>query len=229
MFFAPASFVAALALAGAPATHDTTELRGTRYCEVLAGGLSGLHVALDVYNTIGLNDCPDAAWARLDVARIKAQLGAREVKLNGPRCWTLDAFVGSKLLDATAVEIDGLPMRKAGRLELPVSDALSAGKPYVRHTVRRDTIELFRGGKPVFELIDAGGSVYVMQSYSLQKVQQDLDSLATLGARLHLPAGWRFRTRTPAADLRVRTVDGHATVVQDDFENTYQLAVDEKP
>ncbi len=34
-------------------------LRGRRYCEILAGGRSGFHAHLDVYTTVGLNDCPE--------------------------------------------------------------------------------------------------------------------------------------------------------------------------
>ena len=49
------------------------------------------------------------------------------------------------------------------------------------------------------------------------------DQLAGLGARLKLPAGWTFSTRVLDAELEVRDVDGVAVVVQDDFENTYQL------
>jgi hypothetical protein len=49
------------------------------------------------------------------------------------------------------------------------------------------------------------------------------DQLAGLGARLKLPAGWTFSSRVLDAELEVRDVDGVAVVVQDDFENTYQL------
>jgi hypothetical protein len=82
----------------------------------------------------------------------------------------------------------------------------------------------FDAGTEVYELTDPDGAVYVMQSYS-QKLDPTLsaDQLAGLGARLKLPAGWTFSTRVLDAELEVRDVDGIAVVVQDDFENTYQL------
>jgi hypothetical protein len=41
---------------------------------------------------------------------------------------------------------------------------------------------------------------------------------------LALPQGWTYRSRVLATDLDVAAVDGIATVVQDDFADTYQLA-----
>lgn len=199
-----------------------TGLRGQRYCEVLAGTISGAVVQVDVYNTIGLNECPDGPWRALDVAALRAQLGVPIIVLNGPRHWLLDVFETASLQSATVRDVGGIAMRVAGRVELPLSAAAAGVTPYRTQTVRRDTTVRFEAGARVYELIDDASAVYVMQSYSLQVQAQTLASLETLGERLHLPTGWRFRTRVLTEPLRVTAVDGYATVVPDDFSNTYQ-------
>jgi hypothetical protein len=184
-----------------------------------------LHIAVDVYNTIGLNECPDADWSGLDAAGLARELGTDRVVLNGPRYWTVDGLDGaSRLADPTPRTFHSLSMRLAARLELPLTDAVGDRRPYALHDVKRTTVWIFDAGKPVYELIDPEGHAYAMQSYSIQKTPQTAESLATLGERLHPPAGWKFRSRVLDAELRVPAVDGVAHIVQDDFENTYQRA-----
>jgi hypothetical protein len=50
-----------------------------------------------------------------------------------------------------------------------------------------------------------------------------IDTIADLGGKLQLPEGWSYRTRTLDEDLVVDTSDHLATVVQDEFENSYTL------
>jgi hypothetical protein len=49
------------------------------------------------------------------------------------------------------------------------------------------------------------------------------ESLATLGERLALPDGWSYRSRVLDSELVIDTSATLATVVQDEFENTYTL------
>jgi hypothetical protein len=211
---------------GADAAVDLqSDVRGSRYCEVLVGKVAGNEVLVDVYNTWGLNDCPAAQWAQLDAARIKADFGAAAVVLNGPRYWLVDSFAGSMLLDPTPQLIDGLlEMRKAGVLHLSLADVANGVQPYVALSVQRDTTWVFQAGKSVYELVDPAGKIYDMQSFSVQKVAQTEASLSGLGASLALPAGWSFRSRVVDAELQVVAVGGLATIVQDDNGNTYQLS-----
>ena len=54
----------------------------------------------------------------------------------------------------------------------------------------------------MFELVAPGGDTYVMQSYAqIKDPALTLAKLGSLGRRLKLPPGWRYRTRTltPAA------------------------------
>ena len=213
---------------GAAATltdAGTQELRGQRYCEVLLATASATTVHVAVYNTIGLNDCPEAAWSALDGAKLAAETGATKVVLNGPRTWTIDRFVVGAVLDPTVRSFGGIEMREAGAIDVPIAEATSLGaSPYTETHVHRNTTVEFDAGKPVRELVAPDGAVYEMQSFSMQKaplVEADLDGLA---ARLAPPAGWSYRTRVIEAPLQVTAVDGVATVVQDDLGDTYQRA-----
>jgi hypothetical protein len=47
--------------------------------------------------------------------------------------------------------------------------------------------------------------------------------MSDLATRLDLPTGWLFRGRILDAELVIETTDHPATVVQDEFENTYTL------
>ena len=58
---------------------------------------------------------------------------------------------------------------------------------------------VYAKGKPVFELVDPDGHVYVLQAHDERFT---LESLATLGERMKLlPNDWQYRTRTLSEDL----------------------------
>jgi hypothetical protein len=202
---------------------DLNNMRGQRYGEVLVGkGGVIAPTSFDVYNTIGLNDCPQALWSKLDAQKIKAETGAKMVKLNGPRYWMIDGIRNSSLVSKQIRSFGGLQMRQAGTLELSLMDELSAGKPYSIHKVARNTTWVFDAGKPVYQLISPDDSVFFMQSYSVQKQNQDQKTLANLGSQLKLPKGWKFRSVVLKNNFDVTAANGMAYVVQDDLDNTYQ-------
>ncbi len=202
------------------------DIRGKRYCEILLATLNGDQVHIDVYNTFGLNDCPDAAWTQIDATQVATDTGATMAVLNGPRYWMMDGFEGSTFIDPTPRTLGGLDMRHGGSIDVPLASLGGLGQtPYTPTTVQRNTTVRFDAGRTVFELVGPDGKVYEMQSYSLQKVATQTEAdLATLGDHLTLPAGWTFRTRTLAADLRITAGDGQATIIQDDFANSYQMS-----
>lgn len=196
-------------------------LRDSRYCEIL---YSKSRLTLAVYNTIGLNDCPEASWKKITVDCVKGETGASFVKLNGPRYWMIDGMTNSQLVNPEQKVICDLAMREAGVLKLELSDVLTSSKPYTQHQVDRETTWLYKSGKPVYELIDPKGQVFVMQSYSIEKKPQTAATLEKLGTELQLPQGWQFRTGVLKQDAELKAINNKATVIQDDFLNTYQLA-----
>ncbi|MBI4934422.1 MAG: hypothetical protein HY828_11120 [Actinobacteria bacterium] len=197
-------------------------MRGVRYGEVLPIYLrdDGLHA--EVYGTQMLNDCPQELWARLDADAIAKEMGAVFVKLNGPRHWVLDGL-GAKVAAVEPVlrEFGGIMMRRIATLAL--GDKLPAG-PYTENKVDRGAVFFFDAGKPVYELVNPEGEAYVMQALCIGvDPEMSEERLPTLDERLAMPAGWSYRTRVLDEELVVDTTQSLATVLQDEFENSYTL------
>jgi haloalkane dehalogenase len=205
-------------------------LHGARYGEVLlvTGRLNRIEAT--VYNTLGLNDCPDDLWHALDPEAIKKSYRARAVILNGPRYFLMDkisiADPGEEIFD-----FGGLQMRRLATVPLSLTSLLGGLQrhPYTEQAVRRTTVYVWNQGREVYELIAPDGTSYVMQSYSLQ-VDPTLTEadLPTLGARLRLPDRWRYRARRLEAEWAL-AVDGEAHLIQDELENSYQRVEPSSP
>ena len=225
-YLVSAAFVVLLALGGcgessSSAANELTSLRGVRYCEVLAVVNDGGFRA-DVYGTQGLNECPPSQWEALDPEAIQEDLGALAVVMNGLRFWLIDSV--TSFSEPGEIQFFGeLEMRLIASVALSPGDLTQ--EAYQERSVIRDTEFVFLAGSEVYELIAPDGKVYVMQSYA-QIVEDTLDeaALPSLGEELALPDGWIYRTRILDEDYVVVDQDGIATVVQDELQNTYQLA-----
>ena len=200
---------------------EKSDMRGKRYCEIV---VSKALTRYAVYNTLGLNDCPENMWDKVTIAQVKKETGASFVYLNGPRYWVIDGFKNSNLHNPTIQTINGLTMREAGLLSIKLADLFKASAPYYKHDVTRHTTWIYQSGKPIYELIDANGDVFVMQSYGIQKSPQTENSLSELGAKLKLPKDWVFKTGILKQIEPVEAINNRAIVIQDNLENTYQKA-----
>jgi hypothetical protein len=95
-------------------------------------------------------------------------------------------------------------------------------RPYREQAIDRDTVYLFKAGRPVFMLEAPGGGRYVMQAYAgIVDKTLTYDGLPALGTKLNLPAGWHYTSMVPDKDL-ILGAAGKAIVVQDGLDNTYQ-------
>ena len=197
-------------------------MRGVRYGEVLAMFLRDTGLEAEVYGTQMLNDCPQHLWQTLDADVITNEMGAMFVKLNGPRYWVLDGF-GTKVdvVEPVFREFNGLNMRRIAILSLGTDFSPGA---YVERKVNRGAVFFWDAGKKVFELVNPQGVVYVMQALCIS-VDSNMSeqSLDTLGERLSMPEGWSYRVRVLSEELIVDTTATVATVLQDEFENSYTL------
>lgn len=197
-------------------------MRGVRYGEVLAMFLRDTGLEAEVYGTQMLNDCPQELWETLDADAIAKDMGAVFVKLNGPRYWLLDGL-GSKVavVDPVFKDFNGIQMRRIATI--PIGADFAAGSYTIRN-VNRGAVFFFDAGKTVYELVDPDGRALVMQARCVG-IESNMteESLVTLGECLALPEGWSYRTRVLDAELVVDTSATLATVVQDEFENTYTL------
>ncbi len=198
------------------------DVRGVRYGEVIAAFHRDGRFEAEVFGTQFLNDCPQELWAGLDADVLASELGAVLVKLNGPRYWMIDG-IGVKVNAREPVlrEFHGLLMRRLAVIDLGERPDTA---PYTHVHVDRGAVFFFDAGRPVYELVDPDGLAYVMQALcvSVDPTMEE-GSLATLGERLALPKGWSYRTRILDEELVVDTTDHVATVIQDEFENSYTL------
>ena len=219
--------VSCLVVAGLclPTVSDAAEredgVRGARYCEII---LSQSKLQFAVYNTMGLNECPDNLWKKLTVAEIKKETGSFFVYLNGPRHFVIDGFKNTELVAKEEKKFRYLSLREAGVLHLSLWDIMMGARPYREHPVDRKTTWIYKAHRPVYELIDPKGRVFVMQSYSLEKKPLTQARLSSLGGQLTLPSGWSYKTGVLKQDRELKAINNKAVVVQDNLLNTYQLA-----
>lgn len=204
---------------------EAVGMRSLRYCEVLLIEGGPLEVRAATYNTFGQNFCPETEWDALDPAQIQFDFQALAVAMNGPRGFIVN---GVRSPNGSSTQFANFGNIRMGLVAIvivsPSLVAASQNHPYVSQSVRRTNIWLYDAGAEVYELVNPNGNVYRMQSFA-QYVDASITaaSLPALGDRLALPEGWSYRVRTLTAAEGVAPPDGLATVLTDEFGNTYQL------
>jgi len=226
---ATAAIAATAMIAAVPASAATPSYSiqkgayGKRYCELMLVKLQSnplLHI--QVWNTFGLNSCPDAAWkATTTSAAVKALATANsmdQVSVNGPRWWVFNQIGG--VLTTEVKTFGTITMRQAAVLDLggpPV--------PFVELTVQRTSTWIYDKGTYVRVLTAPNGRKYAMQAFtnmvSSKVTEKSLNTLAS-GSKplLKLPAGWSYKATKLTKQLKV-LAEGTMTVVQDNLKNTY--------
>lgn len=201
-------------------SDQINDVFGKRYGEVLLIRMTQSGPAATVYNTYPLNDCPAPLWDALDAAAIAHDHEAAAALLNGPRYWLMSGITKGAGEPQPITSFGGIEMIEQATVQM----ASNNPAPYSVNKVDRRAVFTFDAGRPVFELVDAEGQRWVMQTWS-QVVDKTLtlDDLAGLGSRLNLPEGWRYETRTLTEPLVVDTTSRVAHVLQDDLTNTYSL------
>jgi hypothetical protein len=216
-----AAAIATLLVAPAAGAHKPLvreQMRNARYCEIFTVDLDPSPTAT-VWNSLGLNRCPQAWWDGLDTGALAAEHGSDLALLNGPRNFIMDrakakaygpvdTFAGKRLRDVATIDLETV--------------GLAPPPPFTDVRITRRNTWAWDAGKKVFELVAPSGRVYIMQSYSRQ-VDPSLrySDLPEIGPRLGLPAGWTYRVRRPAEKL-VLITNGTATITQDALHDTYQ-------
>jgi hypothetical protein len=104
-----------------------------RYCEILE--LEGLppDATITVWNTAGLNDCPQAAWKALDAAALAQELGDTALILNGPRYFLMDETTSET---GGIASFQGLHMQRVATIAVHTPEQL-APTPYTEHSISR--------------------------------------------------------------------------------------------
>ena len=221
------AFVVLLIGRAAPAaagSADTNNLRDVRYCEVIPSVVNGSTTTTYVYNTLTFSRCPRGQWSQITLGQVNRAFGSQSAQLNGPRHWVMDEIHASG--DSTTVEtftFGTIEMGLRATLVTPTGTPTVGNQFYAPNQVQRDTIFVYKAGKPIFILTDPVGNEYVMQSYA-QIVEPTLmyKDLPHLARELDLPQGWSYRTETLKQELQLNS-NGLATIVNDDLANAYQL------
>ena len=212
----------ASALASSPrATTVVSKRAGVvdrRYCELFLVHRTHRGFIADVYNTFGLNNCPQRAWRAIDTAAVARAQHALLVVRNGPRYWLMNRIDKVQNGPRVIKNLGGLRMMSVATLVL----GQLTTAPYSVHRVNRSTVFTYNRGQTVYELHGPNGAVWVMQSWS-QQIDPTLNraELSHLRSRLHLPTGWSYRTRTLTKPLRIVTVKTAAEVLQDNLGDSY--------
>jgi hypothetical protein len=117
-----AIFVVAASAQSSTPLKMLDDVRDRRYCEFFVVKRQGAGLTAGIYNTLGLNDCPQATWDAIDIAKVASQFGAIRVIRNGPRHFIMDRLASGDVTKDT-VDIQGLAMRQPSeapqRLAIP--------------------------------------------------------------------------------------------------------------
>ena len=195
-------------------------LRNARYGEVFLVRTRADHVIAEVWNTLGLNDCPQDDWDALDTAQLADANDALAAILNGPRHWLLDVIENVPPAERRTATFGSIDMFLAAAIDLGTE--LPRPTPYTERRIERNTVWEWSAGRDVHELVNPAGDVYVMQAYCLAVDPTLTESaLFDIGDRISPPEGWTYRSRRIDDVLRVSAHDGIGLIIQDDFQNTY--------
>ena len=208
----------------APAFEKSiSNLRNQRYCEVLIGKRDWLNLEVRVFNTQGLNLCPQEQWSTLTKDAVAKTFDASFVLLNGPRYWMMDEIqAAGQTINSVRSSFGGIEMNLRATIEISLLKQLLGDKKFSPNKIVRTTNFIYRAGSPIYELTSPSGEVYVMQSYS-QMINTSLNEkdLIALSQQLKLPAGWSYSSKILDKDLSL-VANGIAYVLQDNLANSYQ-------
>lgn len=184
------------------------EARGYQYCELVFDyGDAGL----DIYSTSPLAPAQITWWDNLDLKALAKEFGAQSVVKNGPQWWSMDE-VG--VMASKPVSVAGVDMVFGAHLP---PGTLATPKYKVFHPAKTQNL-LWKAGKPMYQLVDPDGHVYVLQGHKVP-----LESLPTLGEQLkQLPKGWKYRIKVLDEDLIMKlTPREPIPSVQDELDQIY--------
>ena len=196
-------------------------IRDVRYCEIAVLKKVAADFVLDVWNTMGFSECPQADWDAIKAPEAAAAQGGIAAIKNGPRYWTIDRVTTDLVKTADTTTYGVLEMFKGTSINF--GPTMPVQTPYTIREIPRETVFSFEAGSRVYEVTDDAGHTYAMQSYAqIIDPTQTIDKLENLGSVLKLPTGWTFESKVLDAPLDVPTTNGIAYVVQDELQNTYQ-------
>lgn len=194
---------------------DVPNTRNMRFCEVLV--INGDYV--NIYNTSGLNECPEDAWNAIDPAAMAKDLGVDGIQKNGPHYWVMDS---QTIGFGETQSFNGIDARWGARIPTSALGGSEGSAPYMPFKTCKTQKMVYDAGGKVWEMIDDKGEVWVLQAHEAQFTLDDLD---TLGSQMKsLPEGWTWRTRTLDKQLVLDLKESECNMgIGDEFHQYYTL------
>ena len=218
-----------------PVEIQIENFRGKPHYEVLImnRNTEGPGGAGHYYNSLGLtfdvsDEEMDARFLALDPEKLKQEYGGDGVRFNGPRRFLVNRLSALAFDGGKKAMLGPIPMYLYGTFVVPDFDAFMTGTqaPYRETVSKRNSTFHYAAGEEVYELVSPEGAVFTMFSASLRvDPNNTIDRLPTLGERLSLPDGWKYRVRTLEKEMVLGATydsDPPNTIVLDQFENNYQ-------
>ncbi|MBK7727738.1 MAG: hypothetical protein IPJ33_04310, partial [Gammaproteobacteria bacterium] len=218
-----------------PVQIQVENWRGKAFYELLFMNRQADGSGVGVYhNSLGLdleasNEVMDARFRALDADTLLKEHGGDALVFNGPRRLVANSITGLIAWDGGKITvIETVPYRVLGLFETPDLDKAATGELPACHvlTSKRSNSFRFNAGETVYELITPEGAVYTMFSLSLRiDPNNTIENLPTLGERLKLPEGWKFRSRKLDQEMILTsTADSEPpnTIVLDELVGNYQ-------
>jgi hypothetical protein len=194
---------------------EVDNARDMRFCEfvVIDGEFA------DIYNTTGLNECPDDVWDALDTTAMAAEMGVDAIQLNGPHFWAMDSqTVGF----GEAKNFGGIEARVAARVPSAGLSASGGATPYTQFRTCKTQRIVYDAGQKVWEMLDTDGNVYVLQAHEEDFSLEDLDRLDQ--KMTALPDGWSWRSRVLDSELVLDLKQSECNFgIGDEFKQYYTL------
>lgn len=217
---------------GRAAQRKYDNLRDHRYAEIdlFARDVLKKDLYKSAYNTTGLNggdesrdSAPQSVVQTLNSKAIAKQYQALFVLLSPPRYWTID-WLSDRV--GNVRNFGGLDAAWMGYGPAPkgADSSKPAAKAYRYMTLPRTSAEGFKKGSKVYLLDDPNNRTWIMRAYTTREIKDlTIDKLDTLGDRIALPPGWKFRTAVLSKELILEPKSGAAVATEDDKGNIYDL------
>ena len=208
-------------------------LRGYRFEEIDLFGRDVVKRVLyvSIYNTTGQNDgddtrdsAPQDYAEHVEAKKVAKQFQAVSAWTSPPRYWALDWLADRVGAVRNFDGLDAAWMGNGQAAESRISSKAPA-EPYRVEPFPRTAIEGFKKGTDVYLLDDPKGRTWVLAAYTAEGAPDAaVENLGSLGDRLKLPQGWKFRTVKLDRELVLEPKGGFAAAIEDDKGDVYHLA-----
>lgn len=200
-------------------------MHNQRYCEIVLVKVSIPNVTISVYNTIGINACPEEQWKNINTDKLKKDFSVHTVVANGPRYYLMDKIGMYNTGDTTITSFDSLQAKLWVKIRMGMGMALKMQKTevYKERPFKMVTAKYFNKGSTVFELLSPEHT-YIMESYSAEvdSTLKEAD-LPMLAQRLQFPTGWQYKVITLDSNLQLLTTPSKESFgIEDELGNRYQ-------